>query len=77
MFFQRSFLKFKAFFPFDEHKRYFEVIFPKYKLRDAFVRIPQSIRRKVGRYNVLIEFEKIDKGKIKINKYERYIKKKR
>ena len=75
MMFQRKFLKFKAFFPFDERKRYFEIIFPKYSFRDAFVRIPTSTRRKAGRFNVLIEFTKEDKGKIKINKYEKYIKK--
>jgi len=68
-----KFIKLKIFFPDDKKKRECYVIFPKWKLLNALLRIPVKKKKFVGKRNILIEFEKQDLGKIEILEYDRYV----
>ena len=67
-----AFLEFRAFYPFDKGKRWFTVIFPKYKFRMSYLSLPLNIRKKVGKDYVFMEIFKRDRGYVEITRLEKY-----
>lgn len=73
LFYHGQFLKFNAFFPTDKGKRFFTVIFPKYKFRRAYLSHPRSVREKIGNNDVFIEIYKRNNSRLEITRLEKWV----
>jgi len=68
----RRFIEFEAFFPFPKGKREFNIIFPAYPFRRAYIALPRSHRVKVGKKNVQVTICKTKRGKLSIDRLEKW-----
>ena len=67
-FYLEAFLKFDVFIPMEKGIRPFQVIFPKYRFKKAYLQWTVRAREKAGRCNVFMEVYKLKKGNIRITK---------
>ena len=68
-----KYVKYHIFFPDDPKRKIYEVIIPKYKFLNEYLKYPVSERKRVGSKNLLIELERDYNKQMTIHKIARFI----